>query len=238
MEILFENKNILVINKPAGLVVHSDGKTKEANVCDWLLEKYPEIKDVGEPWVSQSGEVIYRPGIVHRLDRETSGVLVVAKNQESYLNLKSQFQNRETKKTYNAFVYGSVKNDEGVVDRPIGRSKNDFRKWTAERGSRGEMRNALTKYKVEKRCKEASYIEVSPETGRTHQIRVHMKAIGHPVVCDSLYAPKKEKLLGFERLALHARQIEIKDLKGILLKVEAPLPEDFLQALDKIGSLC
>jgi 23S rRNA pseudouridine1911/1915/1917 synthase len=238
MENLFENENILAINKPSGLVVHSDGRTKEESVSSWLLEKYPDIKDVGEPWTSPTGEVIYRPGIVHRLDRDTSGVLVVAKNQESFLNLKAQFQNREIKKTYNAFVYGEMKEAEGVIDRPIGRSKSDFRKWSAQRGARGEMREAVTEYKVEHTCSEASYVEVYPKTGRTHQIRVHFKAINHPVICDSLYAESKPKMLGFERLALHARKIEISDINGDILVILAPLPTDFITALDKIKDLC
>ena len=238
MEILFENENMVVVNKPAGLVVHSDGRTKEESVADWVIENYPGIREVGEPWTAQDGTVIYRPGIVHRLDRDTSGVLVIAKTQESFLNLKAQFQNRETKKIYNAFVYDYVKEPEGVIDRPIGRSTSDFRKWSAQRGARGEMREAVTEYKVLKACKDVSYVEVSPKTGRTHQIRVHFKAINHPVVCDALYAPKKPSLLGFGRLALHARKIEIKDLNGSILNIEAPLPQDFLNALDKIKELC
>ena len=238
MQILFENENILAIDKPSGLVVHSDGRTKEESVSDWLLEKYPDIKNVGEPWTSPSGEVIYRPGIVHRLDRDTSGVLIVAKNQESFLNLKLQFQDREIKKTYNAFVYGEMKEMEGVIDRPIGRSKSDFRKWSAQRGARGEMREAVTEYKVLQTSKESSYVEVYPKTGRTHQIRVHFKAINHPVICDTLYAENKPNLLGFNRLALHARKIEISGINGDILTIEAPLPADFISALDKIKDLC
>ncbi len=238
MQILFENENILAINKPSGLVVHSDGRTEEESVSSWLLSKYPDIKNVGEPWTSQSGEVIYRPGIVHRLDRDTSGVLVIAKNQKSFENLKSQFQNRETRKTYNAFVYDEMKEKEGKIDRPIGRSTSDFRKWSAQRGARGELREAVTEYKVLETCKEASFVEVFPKTGRTHQIRVHFKAINHPVVCDSLYAENKPSLLGFQRLALHARKIGISDINGDKLTIEAPLPEDFVSALDKFKDLC
>jgi len=238
MEILFENENILAINKPSGLVVHFDGRTKEESVASWLQDKYPEIKNVGEPWTSGSGEVIYRPGIVHRLDRDTSGVLVIAKNQESFLNLKSQFQDREIKKTYNAFVYGEMKEKEGVIDRPIGHSKSDFRKWSAQRGTRGEMRDAITEYLVLNTCPIASYIEVHPRTGRTHQIRVHFKAINHPVICDSLYGENKPALLGLKRLALHAQKIEISDINRDILVIEAPLPQDFISALDKLKDLC
>jgi 23S rRNA pseudouridine1911/1915/1917 synthase len=230
MEILYEDKDLLIINKPTGLVVHSDGKTDELSVADWILEKYPEMKEVGEPW-RLADRTIYRPGIVHRLDRETSGVLLVAKTEECYLYLKDLFQTRAVSKIYNAFVYGEMKRDEGVINRPIARSKKDFRQWSASRGARGAAREAVTRFGVLKKSAEASYLEVRPETGRTHQIRVHLKAINHPVICDKLYAPKRPPILGFERLALHARRLQFKDMSGKDINVEAPLPPDFQKAL-------
>jgi 23S rRNA pseudouridine1911/1915/1917 synthase len=143
VEILYENNNVLVLNKPPGLIVHADGRTKEPTLVDWLLEKYPEMKDVGEPWVNPEGETIYRPGIVHRLDRETSGAILVAKNQASFDYFKKLFQDRETAKTYNAFVYGEMKRRGGmIIDRPIGKSTQDFRMWSAQRGAKGELRDA------------------------------------------------------------------------------------------------
>ncbi len=244
IEILYEDKNIVAINKPAGLVVHSDGRTAEPTLVDWILEKYPKIKEVGEPMrlrpeFVKGGEeekIIYRPGIVHRLDRETSGALVIAKTQEAFNHLKEQFQERKTRKIYHAFVYGEIKEDDGVIDRPIARSRKDFRLWSAQRGARGEAREAITAFKVLHRTDVGninagfSYIEVRPKTGRTHQIRVHMKAINHPLVCDSLYAPKQKPALGFKRLALHARSLEFTNLAGKVITVEAPFPEDFLKA--------
>lgn len=229
--ILFENNEVLAVDKPAGLVVHSDGKTKEPSLTDWVVENYPEMESVGEP-AMYDGKEIARPGIVHRLDRETSGVIVLAKTQESFENLKKQFQEREIEKTYNAFVYGALKDDKGTIDRPIGKSKSDFRRWSAQRGARGEMREAVTDYKVLNKNKDFSYLEVSPKTGRTHQIRVHLKAINYPVVCDKLYAPKRDCALGFERLALHARLITVSMLDGEKTTIEADLPEDFKKALD------
>jgi len=228
---LFENDEVLVIDKPAGLVVHSDGRTDERTLCDWILENYPEMENVGEPLVLQDGTTIKRPGIVHRLDRETSGVLVVAKSQESFLNLKQQFKDKKIKKIYNTFVWGEVKNDEGVIDRPIGRSGKDFRQWSAQRGARGTLREAITEYKVLQKNKDFSFLEINLQTGRTHQIRVHLKAINHPVVGDKLYAPKREYALDFERVALHAFSVEFSLLNGEKTKVEAPLPEDFQEAL-------
>ena len=135
--IIFEDDNILVIDKPAGLMVHSDGRTKEETLSDWVLKKYPELKDVGEPW-----EDIPRPGIVHRLDKDTSGVMVLAKTQETFEELKGQFQERKIKKTYRAFAYDPFKEENGEIDRPIGKSKSDFRKWSAQPGSRGVQREA------------------------------------------------------------------------------------------------
>lgn len=234
--ILYEDSDILVINKPAGLVVHSDGRTKEPSVADWFVKKYPEAKDVGEPIRQSSGQEIERPGIIHRIDRETSGCLILAKTKEGHAALKKQFQNREIEKTYHAFVHGLVKDDRRTINLPIGRSASDFRKWSASRGARGEKRAAITYLEVLKRDSnnEWTFIEAKPKTGRTHQIRVHLLAVHHPVVADNLYAPKKTQLLGFERLALHARKISFKNLKNEQITVEAPYPEDFQKALDNI----
>lgn len=244
VKILYEDDDLLIVNKPAGLIVHSDGRTEEPTLVDWILKKYPKIKEVGEPMEIESPDlekkIIYRPGIVHRIDRDTSGVLVVAKNQDSFHFIKTQFQDRTVEKVYRAFVYGEMKKDEGVIDRPISRSRKDFRLWSAQRGGKGVEREAITEYKVlarssglesfkdDSKNKEGfSFIEARPKTGRTHQIRVHMKAINHPVVCDKLYAPKKDCALGFSRLALHAFSIELDLPGGKRIKIEAPYPEDF-----------
>lgn len=229
--ILYEDEDILAINKPAGLVVHSDGKTEQHTLADWVLEKYPETKDVGEPGKTSTGVLVPRPGIVHRLDKETSGVMLVAKNQKAFDVLKKQFQKHQIVKKYLAFVYGEMKTKEGVIDRPIGRSSSDFRRWSAQRGARGEMREAVTHYKVIAVRERYSLVEVSPKTGRTHQIRVHFKAINHPLVSDSLYAPNKANELGFERLALHSEEVLFKDVNGEKHTIQAPYPEDFAHAI-------
>lgn len=230
LEILYEDKHVLVVNKPSGLVVHADGKTREFSLAEWVLEKYPNMKGVGEPLTLSDGTVIDRPGIVHRLDRDTSGALVLARDQETFLFLKEQFQGRSIEKVYHAFVYGAIKENDGVIDRPIARSKKDFRLWSAQRGARGEHREAVTEYKVLKRRNDLTLVEVRPKTGRTHQIRVHLKAINHPVVCDKLYAPKRECVLGFGRVALHAKEIRFMLPGGKELRVEAPYPPDFRAA--------
>jgi len=230
IESLYEDKDILVINKPAGLVVHSDGKTKEESVSDWLVKNYPEAKDVGE----KMGE-IERPGIVHRIDRETSGVLLLAKTKKGFECLKEQFQNREVEKIYHVFLYGKLKEDHGTINLPIGKSASDFRKRSAERGAKGEMREAITYYKVIKRGEDFTFVEAKPKTGRTHQIRVHFKALHHPVIGDKLYAKGKVALLGFSRLALHAREIHFLDTKGSEHTIQASYPDDFKHAIDTIG---
>ncbi|KKR69998.1 MAG: Pseudouridine synthase, RluA family [Candidatus Nomurabacteria bacterium GW2011_GWB1_40_7] len=229
IKVLYEDSNILAIDKPSGILVHPDQKSKEKTILDLFLKKYPKIE------------------IVHRLDKETSGVLLLAKNKKAHEFLKKQFsapalglktksgladgQNR-INKTYVAIVDGWVKNDRGVINKPIGRSPKDFRRHLAGRGVRGETREAVTQYRVLKRFEDTkgnkfTYLEVHPKTGRTHQIRVHMKYLNHPVACDSLYNPGKPCPKGFLRLALHAKSIEFKNLKGETIKVESLLPKEF-----------
>jgi 23S rRNA pseudouridine1911/1915/1917 synthase len=251
VKILYEDKNILVINKPAGLAVHADAKKlTEKTVASFILENYPTLKNVGEPMEVEAKEgkkiKIPRPGIVHRLDRETSGVLVVAKNQKTFEDLKNQFQNHTIKKVYRAFVYGFVPDPKaslatgkrGVINVPIGRSPRDIRMWTAGRGAREPLREATTEYVVLNRFTDNkkdeknvehqfSYVEAYPKTGRTHQIRVHMRYINHPVVSDPLYRGAKEYALGMKRLALHAYSITFRLSNGEIQTVEAPLPLDF-----------
>lgn len=236
--ILYEDKDVVVINKPAGLVVHPDSRTKEKTLVDWILKKYPRIKNVGEPLVLADGTKVLRPGIVHRIDRDTSGALIIAKNAEAFEFLKNQFKERKVHKLYQAFVYGNLKEERGMIDRPIGRSSTDFRKWTAQRGVRGELREAVTYFKVLGKKGDITLVEAIPKTGRTHQIRVHFSAINHPLVMDKLYATefflKKRQQLGFKRTALHARELEIKLPSGKLLNVVAPYPKDFEEAISKI----
>ena len=235
INIVYEDKQVLVINKQAGLMVHGDGRSNETTLSDILIEKYPEMKEIGEPWESQDGKVIYRPGIVHRLDKDTSGVLVIARDQGTYLHLKEQFQKRKIRKVYNAFAYGNIKEEEGVIDKPIGKSRKDFRQWSAQPGARGSKRDAVTEYRILARGKDVVFLELSPKTGRTHQLRVHLKAIHHPIVCDSLYAPKRDCLLGFERVALHAKSIDFSLPSEEEIRIEAPFPQDFEKAIALLG---
>ncbi len=234
-EILYDDGDIIAVNKPAGFMVYPDGFNGGPYLTDWIIEKYPETKKVGETERLRSGEEIARPGIVHRLDKNTSGVLLIARTEKAYNHLKLLFKNREVEKTYHAFVYGVVKKDKGRIDRPIGKSAKNFRLWSAQRGARGKLREAVTDYRVLWRGEDGSFLQVSPLTGRTHQIRVHMKAINHSIVCDPLYAPKRESLFGFERVALHASNIMFKNQAGEDAFIRAPFPIDFRKAFDTIG---
>jgi 23S rRNA pseudouridine1911/1915/1917 synthase len=229
--VIYEDEQMVVVNKPAGLVVHADGRTKEYTLSDWVVAHYPETRDVGEPIKLAHGGQIPKHGIVHRLDRDTSGVMIIAKTQEAFLFLKKQFQRREVSKSYRAIVYGRVKKKKGVINKPIGKSRTDFRKWSAEKNARGVLREAVTEYEVLKDSPQFSYLALYPKTGRTHQIRVHLKSIGHPVLCDKLYAEKRPCIGGMERTALHAYSISLKPPGGAMITVEAPLPPDFAHAL-------
>jgi 23S rRNA pseudouridine1911/1915/1917 synthase len=228
--IIYEDDTVVAVNKPAGLVVHADGRTVEPTLAEWMRTRYPQSATVGEPLVLADGTSIDRPGVVHRLDRDTSGVIVLAKTAEAFEHLKQQFQKRLIHKRYSAFVYGTVKEKTGSIDFPIGKSRGDFRRWSAQHGARGTLREARTEYTVLCAGPKASFVEAIPQTGRTHQIRVHFQAINHPVVCDQLYAPGRPPLFGFGRLALHARLLRFSLLAGGTVTVEAPLPEDFVVA--------
>jgi 23S rRNA pseudouridine1911/1915/1917 synthase len=227
---LYSDPDVVVINKPAGVMVHPDTlTTKEPTLIDWIKANHPEMEGVGEPFETKGGSVD-RPGIVHRLDRDTSGVLILARTEKAHAYLKEAFMQRDVAKTYRAFVYGTLRAERGTIDRPIGKSRSDFRQWSAQRNPRGAMREAQTDYKVLARGDGVTYVEVFPKTGRTHQIRVHFKALQHAVVCDQLYAAGKPPMLDFTRLALHAKALRLKLPSGKEMTFEAPLPADFVHA--------
>lgn len=209
--ILYEDDQLVVVDKPSGMIVYPDGKHDYPALDAWLTKKY--------------GEVF----IVHRIDRETSGVLVVARTEAARDFLKEQFRSREVKKTYRTFVHGGLKDERGIIDKPVGSSRGGLGPRSA-RTPYGALRDAVTAYRVVAQEAGAAYLEVFPKTGRTHQIRVHMAAIQHPIVGDVLYAPGRPKLLGFERLALHALSITFTHPNGKEMSFSAPLPPDFVAA--------
>ena len=213
--ILYEDSDVVAVNKPAGLITHSDGRTKEETAEEWFQERYK----VQGAWY------------VHRLDRDTSGVLIFAKNSAAYEFLRKAFHDRDIHKTYLAIVYGILKEKKGVIDFDIGRSRKDFRLRSAQPKEKGRLREALTRYEVAGETKDYSLLKMMPETGRTHQIRVHLKAIHHPIICDPLYAPNHPKDLGLIRLGLHAYELDIPLPAGGRTLITAPVPSDLAPAL-------
>ncbi|MDP3794543.1 MAG: RluA family pseudouridine synthase [bacterium] len=228
--ILYEDDAIIVLDKPAGLLVHALERGIERTLVDWVLGRWPEVRRVGASAL--------RPGIVHRLDKDTSGLIVIAKTNESFQALKQAFQLRVVEKRYLALVSGVMSAREGVVDLPIGHGQHAASKRTVRRlgrGVRGE-REALTRWKVNEEFAAAgeryTLVEVTPKTGRTHQIRVHLAAIGHPVAGDRLYGFRRAKPVpGLTRQFLHAAYLSFALPDGKRFAFESELPEDLKAVL-------
>jgi len=206
INIIEANNDFVVLEKPAGLIVHQTKDIKEYSLVDYLKEKYPQIKRVGE-------EKKYRPGIVHRLDKNVSGLMVVALSQKMFLYLKKQFQERQTVKKYKCLVYGKFEKSEGVIDFPIVRSKRSG-KMVAMPKKESE-RDALTYFFKDMEFGHYTFLDVQIKTGRSHQIRAHMHAIDHPIIGDDLYKSRKYKdNFNLNRIFLHAYHLEFQDLSG------------------------
>ena len=229
LDIVYEDKDIAVINKQAGLIVHPTPRQQRHTLANALVAHYPKITGVGESPL--------RPGIVHRLDRDTSGLMVIAKNQKAFLFLKNQFVGRTISKTYVALVEGIPDKKEGIIKFQIRPSRSNRLKKVAvktlDMSGKKSVRTAETYYKVREAVGgEYSLIEAMPKTGRTHQIRVHLSAIGHPVVGDSMYGAKKTVA---KRQMLHAYRLEFTAPNGRRLKLEAPMPEDMSSLIFSLG---
>ena len=222
LPILYEDKDVVAVAKPAGLITHSDGRTKEETAEDWFKETYKKENAAATPECPI--------GYVHRLDRDTSGVLVFAKNATAYAFLRKAFHDREVKKEYLAFVYGVPKKKKGSIDFSIGRSRSDFRLRSAQPKAKGQLREAHTQYEVIAETEGYSLMKMNPETGRTHQIRVHLKAIHHPIVGDTLYSPNHPAALGINRLGLHAYEVHLPLPSGEITVITAHIPNDLAPA--------
>ena len=221
LDILYEDKNIIVISKKPNLVVHHGAGVKEPTLVNFLLYHCKDLSGIG-------GQL--RPGIVHRLDKETSGVMIIAKNDESHISISNQFARREVKKTYQAIISGKIKNFEGVISSNIGRDKKNRKKISSNTSSPKE---AITSWKKISEYNNFSFIEAYPKTGRTHQIRVHFASIGHPIIGDKVYSTKdstnnsKKIKSFFNRHMLHANKIEFyHPIKNKKISFESELPED------------
>lgn len=206
IKVIYEDENVIVIDKPVGIQIHPDSKENKNTIVNWLMATYPEVRRVVDG--SSTGRL--RPGIVHRLDKDTSGVMVIARNMEFYKELQKLFKSRKVTKKYIALVYGKLNNKKGVIDKPIARAATYKKQTVAGRKTMTKIREAVTEYKVIKEYKNTSLLEVIPKTGRMHQIRVHLFSIGHPVVGDKLYKLKKIKPIKASRQMLHAQSIKFK----------------------------
>lgn len=226
-EDICSNNDFIFISKPSGLLVHSapymENKIVEENLVQWIVEKFPQTKNVGD-------DTKYRPGIVHRLDKDTSGIMVIALNQNTFLYLKKLFSEHKIKKTYKAIISGKIDNN-CVVNMPIGIKKGTIKRTVF---SNKMAKSAITEFVneglFEKNGDIFSFVSVYPYTGRTHQIRVHSNYIHHPIIGDSLYGGKKNKECA-SRLMLHAYSIEFRSQKGELIYCKTQLPDDFTKFL-------
>jgi len=242
-DIIYEDKDVIVIDKPAGLIVHPSESCKSGTLVNALLAYCPKIKDVGDPVKSLPVKLRHgasrdhgvndplRPGIVHRLDKDTSGLIVVAKNNSAFQHLKKQFKSREVEKRYIALAVGRLKDDKGLIDRSIARSKRDPEKMTTAIIGR----IAKTSYKVIKRFKNYTLIEVMPKTGRMHQIRVHFKSIRHPLAGDRVYGFKRQPSpVGLKRQFLHAHYLKFRLPSGKVKEFNLSLPRELKRVLNNL----
>ena len=222
--VIYEDKDIIVVNKPKGMVVHPANGNPDGTLVNAILAMCKgSLSGIG-------GEI--RPGIVHRLDKDTSGLLIVAKNDEAHIKMSKQIQDRKVEKRYIALVRGNVPDDEATIDMPIARSKVDRKKMAVDKNGK----EAVTHFKVLKRYGNYTLLEIKIDTGRTHQIRVHMSYIGYPVVGDSVYSSGKNEF-GIEGQMLHARYLKFKHpITGKELNLEAPLPEYFEKIIKQLES--
>lgn len=224
IDIIYEDKDIIVVNKPKGMVVHPANGNPDGTLVNAIMAICKDsLSGIG-------GEI--RPGIVHRLDKDTSGLLIVAKNDMAHVNMSEQIKRHEVKKTYIALVRGIVKENEATIDMPIGRSNSDRKKMAVTKNGK----NAVTHIKVLKRYDKYTLLEINIETGRTHQIRVHLAHIGYPVIGDYIYSNGKNEF-GIVGQCLHAKSLEFKHpITGKDMKLEAPLPEYFEKVLQELDT--
>lgn len=220
LDIVYEDKDLLVVNKPAGISVHPSGSHLEGTLVNALLYRCKDLSGIGG---------ILRPGIVHRLDKETSGLLVVAKNDRAHTNLSNQFRNRAVKREYIALARGVVQLDNGRIELPIARRKKDITKMGVSFVDE-KKKHAVTNYKVLKRFRDFTQLSLSLETGRTHQIRVHLSHIGHPILGDRLYGSPR----GLSGHALHAKRLGFfHPATGKFMEFESELPSDMEDLIAK-----
>ena len=224
IDIIYEDSDIIVVNKPKGMVVHPANGNPDGTLANAIMNICKDsLSGIG-------GEI--RPGIVHRIDKDTSGLLIIAKNDKAHINLSQQIKNREITKRYVALVRGVVKENKATIDMPIGRSNSDRKKMSVKK----DGKNAITHFEVIKRYNGYTYLDLKIDTGRTHQIRVHLSEIGYPIVGDEVYSNGKNPF-NVKGQMLHAKSLDFKHpITGKAMHLDAPLPtyfEDVINRLEK-----
>ena len=221
LDIIYEDNDIIVINKPKGMVVHPGNGNHEGTLVNAVLAYAKDLSGIG-------GEL--RPGIVHRIDKDTSGLIIVAKNDEAHKNLSEEIKNHEVTKIYTCLVRGNISEDDATIDMPIGRDKNDRKKMAVTE----DGKKAITHFRVLKRYGNYTLLRVKIDTGRTHQIRVHMAKIGHPIIGDEVYSNGKNEFNVHGQM-LHSTYLKFKHpVTGKELELEAPLPQYFQDVLEQL----
>ena len=221
LDIIYEDKDIIVVNKPKGLVVHPGNGNWDGTLVNAIMAHCKDLSGIG-------GEI--RPGIVHRIDKDTSGLLIIAKNDKAHINVSEQIKNHQVKKTYIALVRGTFKENEATINMPIARSTKDRTKMAVNRNGK----EAITHFKVLERFSDCTLLEVNIETGRTHQIRVHMAEIGRPLIGDIVYSNGKNRF-NVQGQMLHSYKLEFKHPStGKTMSLTAPLPEYFENVLQEL----
>ena len=225
LEVLYEDNDIIVVNKPKGMVVHPANGNPDGTLVNAIMAICKDsLSGIG-------GEI--RPGIVHRLDKNTSGAIIIAKNDKAHIALSNQLKNHEIKKTYIALVRGIVKENNATINMPIARSKNDRKKMAVDKNGK----EAITHFKVLERFDDCTLLEVNIETGRTHQIRVHLSHIGYPIIGDDVYSNGKNRW-NVKGQCLHAKSLDFKHpITGKQIHIEAPLPKYFTDILKELESI-
>ncbi len=247
LNVVYEDAEVIVVDKPAGLTVHPSATQKNGTLVNALLAHYPPLKNVGDPSLRpaspelrggeqaqgklSSKQVNLRPGIVHRLDKETSGLIIIAKNQKTFEFLKDQFKNKMVEKKYFALIVGCPEKTEGKIESMIARSKSDP---TKQKISKSEGKTAITLYKVLKNYGQFCLIEATPKTGRMHQIRVHLAWLGNPIAGDKKYGKKQISIPGLSRQFLHAAELKITLPNGRQKTFLSPLPTELNQVIKRL----
>jgi 23S rRNA pseudouridine1911/1915/1917 synthase len=232
LKVLYEDDDLLIIDKPAGITVFPEKLTTEKTLIDHLLENFPNLKNIGKP---------PRYGIIHRLDKDTSGILLIAKNDKALEFFQKQFKERKVIKKYLALVVGNIKENQGRIETLIGRSPKNRKKQRVylpfePLAKEKKLREAITEYKVLERFKDCTLVEAIPKTGRKHQLRVHFSSLGHPIVGDEIYGFKNQPSpKDLSRLFLHSHYLKIKLPKGGHLEIKSTLPKDLKKVLEKLN---